>query len=147
MKLRGNIARTHGAAGHAAMPLTALIDVVFLVLIFFLFSSFGFAEAQVLTALSRAGGAVDSLHESTWLRLRRGPADSVEYAVDDGRFSGSTDFTEQVLARRFSEFPAEPTVIIDPQGGVLLQELLDSFALARRAGARQVALRADGDRP
>ena len=143
MTIRRHIADTYRSGASAVMPLTALIDVVFLVLIFFLFSSFDFSEVQVLTSLSRAEGTAVSASESVWLRVRRGPTGQVEYAVDDGPFTSVTATARESISAGLSRSVAPGGVIVDAETGVLLQELLDAFSLARQAGAGSVALRAE----
>jgi biopolymer transport protein ExbD len=120
-----------------------MIDVVFLLLIFFLFGSFDFAERQVIATLARACSSSSVVDHTIWVRLRRGAQGDLEYAVDDGPFTADDAAVGRSIAARCA-LASGAVVVVDAAAGVTLQELLDTFALARQAGATEAALRADG---
>ena len=144
MTFRQRLAQSDEAPVGARVSLAAMIDIVFLLLIFFLFGSFDFAEQQVITALTRDSAAAAAAGDPPiWLRVRPSSG-GLQFAVDGQSFVRADRATE-ALAARCREI-AHPTVVVDVAAGVKLQQLMDTFALARQAGAAKVAFRAEGDR-
>lgn len=143
MTFRQRLAQSDESPAGARISLAAMIDMVFLLLIFFLFGSFDFAEQQVITALTRDSAAATAADPAIWLRVRPSSG-GLQYAVDGQSFVQLDRATEALAAR--CRATAHPTVVVDVAAGVRLQQLMDTFALARQAGAAEVALRAEGDR-
>ncbi|MCP4250309.1 MAG: hypothetical protein GY778_24970 [bacterium] len=143
MTCRQQLAQGDDGPTGTRVSLAAMIDMVFLLLIFFLFGSFDFAEQQVIAVLTRDSAAATVAEPPIWLRVRQSSG-SLEYAVDDQPFA-RPDRATDVLAARCRE-SVNPTVVVEVAAGVKLQQLMDTFALARQAGAAEVALRAEGDR-
>ena len=142
MSVRRRLIQLDDSPAGGRVPLTAMIDVVFLLLIFFLFGSFDFAERQVIATLARASSSSSVVDHTIWVRVRRGAQGDLEYAVDDGLFTTDDAAAGRSIAARCAL--ASGAVVVDAAAGVTLQELLDTCALARQAGATQAALRADG---
>ncbi len=116
----------------ALVSLTPLIDVVFILLVFFMLAS-SFLDWRVIrldapAPATRAGGAEGAL--------------LVEVRSDDLRLAGSVlDLAalQAELAKRFAEDP-ERRVLIRPDAGVSLQRAVAAFDAVSEAGGRNMSL-------
>jgi len=121
----------------AVITLTPLIDVVFILLVFFMLAS-SFMEWRTLElGVARAGGA--SGMKGALL---------VEVGTDHVRLSGREMTSEalvRVLADRFRDDP-DQRVLIKPRAGVALQAAVDLIDRIAAAGGRQVSF-VSGGRP
>jgi biopolymer transport protein ExbD len=128
-----------------ASVLTPMVDIVFLLMIFFLFGSIDFSERQIMAALSQSGPGQTQPGTTIWLRLRPAAGGALEYAVDDAAYLADAEavFAGIDLACRGA---VAPRVIVDPESGVNLQHLVDVMARARQCGA-EVALHAEMEQP
>ena len=131
----------------AATPLMAMVDVVFLLMIFFLFGSAGFSELQLVTALSARGAAPSRRPgETTWLTLRHQGAGEVQYRVNDAGWSSDPASVQQALSAALRRSTSNGRVTVDARPGVSFQELIDALGLGERCGAVTVSLRAEEPR-
>ncbi|MFQ5490097.1 MAG: biopolymer transporter ExbD [Phycisphaerae bacterium] len=147
MTLRRQLARAEQHSPATPVPLTAMIDIVFLLLIFFLFGSFDFAEQQVVAALSGSSSQARAGDDALWLQLARSSDGPVEYAIDAGPWTADPASLTTLLNTRLARSPTPPPVIIDPTSGVTLQDLVDAFGLAKSAGADQIAIHSPDPSP
>jgi biopolymer transport protein ExbD len=99
------------------LSLTSLIDVIFLLLLFFMLSSTftKFAEIEIVNSGSRAG-ALPSLEEPVFVSLK--PDQILVNGVDTG-------FAELTTAIRASAPSERPTVLISVTNAVTSQRLVD----------------------
>lgn len=140
MNLRRQLARAQRESSATPVPLTAMIDIVFLLLIFFLFGSFDFAEQQVIAALSGSGSGSPSAENAVWLQLAHPDNGPLKYAIDAGPWTPDAASVGNLLTTRLGVSSPAPGLIIDTAAGVTLQDLIDAFALARSAGADSIAI-------
>ena len=147
MNLRRQLARAQQESSAKPVPLTAMIDIVFLLLIFFLFGSFDFAEQQVIAALSDSGSESPSAENTIWLQLARPGDGPLEYAIDAGPWTPDAASVGNLLTARLGVTSPAPALIIDTAAGVTLQDLIDAFALARSAGADSIAIHSPTESP
>ena len=147
MNLRRQLARAQRESSAKPVPLTAMIDIVFLLLIFFLFGSFDFAEQQVTAALAGGGSNPTSPKDAVWLQLARPGEGPLEYAIDAGPWTPDAASVGTVLTTRLGVTSPAPALIVDTAAGVTLQDLIDAFALARSAGADHIAIHSRKESP
>jgi biopolymer transport protein ExbD len=131
--------------------MTPLIDVVFLLMIFFLWtSSFDRPEYDLGTELARpaAAGATRSTQtppedfDELIIRLT-GSGEAVQWMVNQ---RAVTDF-DALLAQlqSIAQSGAQPPVIIDPALTVSLSQTVRTFDAARASGFERVMLAVQGD--
>ena len=142
------------------MSITPMIDIVFLLIIFFLFGDANLREQQVIATLAAAGDALPTASPTaTWLAIRLGEGvdDAPEFRVDGGPWQNNVGVVSallsEALAIQRAEYQgsvqaAETTgpilaVVVDPHEGVSLQTLVEAFALCEAAGATTVSVRTD----
>ena len=132
-----------GGAGPVA--LTPMIDVVFLLMIFFLFGTIPLGERQILAAIARASTApaASSGAGPCWVAIRPGEAGGVAYRVDGGAWLTSLTDVEVDLAAALARPDRDGRVTVDAQPGVSFQRVVDVFTVAQRLGATGVSMRAD----
>ncbi len=137
-----------------ATPLMALVDVVFLLMTFFLFATAGLGQQQLVADLSRSGDAAPSPQSRTcWLTIRPTSFSAVGYRVNGGPWLDRASDAQAALADASDAQAAladalekpdmDGTVTIDALPGVAFQSVIDAFALAERGGCRAVALRTE----
>ncbi len=109
----------------ARIGITPLIDVVFILMIFFMLASTFANERQLeLDGRRAAGGGGDTL---------------LLTAAPDRMLLGGRPIAAEDLRARLAAAPDRP-VAVRPSGGASLQRLIDVADLARGAGAARVAL-------
>ena len=130
------------AAGRmrARVSLTSLIDVVFILLVFFMLVS-NFLDWRSLDLAVSAPGATASGEDSS-LRI-------VLHTADDWRIARQAIAPGALSARITGHLAAHPDagIRIEPRSGVPLQAVIDALDQARRAGATDVSLVETGRRP
>ena len=112
-----------------SVSLTPMIDVVFLLLVFFmLVARFGI-ERPVTVTLATGGAA--------W----EGPPRLVEIGAEGMRLNGVAMAMQPMLVElvRLTESGSDP-VVLRPEAGVDLQRLLDVMAVMEAAGFTQLAV-------
>ncbi|MEX5726650.1 biopolymer transport protein ExbD [Rhodovulum iodosum] len=109
--------------------LTPMIDVVFLLLVFFMLAARFGQDAGIELGLAGGGGA--------W----SGPPRLVELTPDESRLNGvAVDMPGLVAGLgRLTDSPADP-IVIRPAPGTDLQRLADVLAALRAAGFSALAL-------
>lgn len=130
------------------LNLTSMIDVIFLLLIFFVFTS-DFREPEKLlpTKLS-AVGAIDAPAEQQerdlgkiTVRVAANPDGSLTWTVDGTRVD-SLAAVEETLAALQEIDPTVP-VVLDPERGVAIESVLDVYDAARRVGLSKIQFAAN----
>ncbi len=130
------------------LNLTSMIDVIFLLLIFFVFTS-DFKEPEKLlpTKLS-AVGLVDAPLEQRerdlgkiTVRVAASPDGALTWTVDGTRVK-SLAAVEETLAALQEIAPTVP-VVLDPERGVAIESVLDVYDAARRVGLSQIQFAAN----
>ncbi len=130
------------------LNLTSMIDVIFLLLIFFVFTS-DFKEPEKLlpTKLS-AVGTVDAPLEQRerdlgkiTVRVAANPDGQLTWTVDGARVE-SLAAVEETLAALQEIDPTVP-VVLDPERGVAIESVLDVYDRARRVGLSKIQFAAN----
>lgn len=130
------------------LNLTSMIDVIFLLLIFFVFTS-DFKEPEKLlpTKLS-AVGLVDAPLEQRerdlgkiTVRVAASPDGALTWTVD-GTCVESLAAVEETLAALQEIDPTVP-VVLDPERGVAIESVLDVYDAARRVGLSKIQFAAN----
>ena len=137
---------SHGRTGALEVKMTPMIDVVFLLLIFFVWtSSFETPEYDLPSALAEvpAGGSEANIDQPP-------PVEAfdeivVKLMVRNGlpviEFGGQRIESFEVLQSRLAEVIAlgvQPPVIIDPESEVTMERTVAAYDAARAAGADRV---------
>lgn len=136
------------------LNLTSMIDVIFLLLIFFVFTS-DFKEPEKLlpTKLSAVGAIVDApppeqeerdLGKIT-VRVAANPDGELTWTVDGARVE-SLAAVEETLAALQEIEPTVP-VVLDPERGVAIESVLDVYDAARRVGLSKIQFAANPETP
>ena len=115
------------------ISLTPLIDVVFILLVFFMLASSFLDWHAVDLKLSGSGSAEASTGESLLVQI----AESGRLRLDGQ--DRSVEQLEAEVSRRLDARPDLP-VVLRPGPGVSLQRTVDVLDLLKRAGAADVAL-------
>ena len=123
------------AAGRmrARVSLTSLIDVVFILLVFFMLVS-NFLDWRSLDLTVSAPGTA-ARGEDSALHI-------VLHAADDWRIGGraiAPGALSAFIARHLATHPGA-SILIEPRNGVALQAAIDALDQARQAGATNAAL-------
>jgi biopolymer transport protein ExbD len=127
-----------------ATPLMSLVDVVFLLMTFFLFGTVGLRQQQLAADLSRPGDSpVVGRSRTCWLTIRPTSPGAVAYRVDGGPWLDRASDVQDLLVDALAKPDADGTVTIDALPGVAFQSVIDAFALAERGGCQSVALKAE----
>jgi len=122
----------------------SLVDVVFLLMTFFLFAAAGLGQQQLVADLTRSGDSSSSSRLRTcWLTIRPTSPRAVAYRVNGGPWNGQAGDVEAALAEALDQPDVDGSVTIDALPGVAFQSVIDAFALAERGGCRSVALRTE----
>lgn len=130
------------------LNLTSMIDVIFLLLIFFVFTS-DFKEPEKLlpTKLS-AVGAVDAPLEQQerdlgkiTVRVAATPDAKLTWTVNGTRVE-SLAAVEETLSALQEIDPTVP-VVLDPERGVAIENVLDVYDRARRVGLSKIQFAAN----
>lgn len=120
-----------------ALPLTALIDVTFLLLLYFLLTStFHEPEQQMMAAVPRAGGRPSILMPIHVTLMATGPAnEGVSYQVNEGEPTAELSTVRAALVEgaRIAADPELP-VIIHADCDVRWQYVAEIFNTASAAG-------------
>jgi|GEM_PF-6281085 len=144
MNFRQRLLRQRADHAEAAIPLTPMIDVVFLLIIFILFGDMGLCERQLVASLAPSGQALTPASSlATWLSIRLATDRAVEYRVNGGQWQAKTDDVSQSLSASLRAGRSDGGVVVDPREGVSLQVVIDAFVLCESAGARRMSLRTD----
>lgn len=116
----------------ALISLTPLVDVVFILLLFFMLAS-SFTELNAITLDTPAAGASTSSVQGALL---------VEVRLDGVRFAGrymSLDKLAAVVAQRVAQHP-QRQVLVQPGAGVNLQRTVRVLDRLTRAGVTHLSL-------
>lgn len=144
MNLYRRLESLHAEDAPGGFPLTPMIDMVFLLIIFLLFGTMGIGERQLVASLQPTGrDPIAADDGAAWLTVRRAEGGAVEYRVNGGAWVGEAGTAEAELRAALSAGPPGRRVAVDPLAGVSMQETVDAFMLCRHAGAEDVALRTD----
>ena len=128
----------------AMMP---MIDVVFLLLIFFLWSSSfqkperELAAPPVLPASTRgtdAEGSPEALDFDEVVIAIVATADSLTYRLNDTELDGFADLVRRV--EKIASLGVDVPVIVDPGGGVSVEQVVRVYDAVRSAGIVEVLL-------
>ena len=124
--------------------MTPLIDVVFLLLIFFVCASVGQVAESLLPTELAAGGGVEAVvadrvetppQPQVWLRIRN-QAGRLSFNLE-GRQCGS--FEELAITmRQLAELSPESPLVLDVGPEVPLELLVDAWDVANRAGFESI---------
>ena len=135
---------------HASVAMTPMIDIVFLLLIFFVCAAAGAVYESVVSTDLAAAGAVastDAPVESEpwkveiWLKLR---SDAARGLIIDMNGTAYTDLDQlERQLRALAEVEATNPVILDVGDGVRWGEVIDLYDRCRRAGLQSVNFAAD----
>jgi biopolymer transport protein ExbD len=137
---------THRGEGGVQLSMTPLIDVVFLLMIFFLWtSSFDRPEFDLETEVARPAqaGARSSTQElpedfdELIIRIR-GEGNQVEWTINTQLVTEFSELIERLTAIAGSG--AQPPVVIDPEAAVSLEQTVRTFDAARGLGFERVML-------
>lgn len=138
------------------VKMTPMIDVVFLLLVFFIWtSSFELPEFDLPGSIAEMpGGGAESASESP-LQVEIFDEIVIRLWIEDGgivrQINGQTVDDDAELRRRISEILAlgvQPPVIVDPDDAVIMQVAIGAYDAARAAGADRVLFTArDSDVP
>ena len=130
------------SAPRAAM-LTSMIDIVFLLMIFFLFGRFRLHEGQLLAGLVRPGQSVASRDEQVvWVTVRR-DGGAVRFAVNDAPPVGNPRSLAARLADTMRDAePGRVRLIVDPQPGSQFEDLMAVWDAGLSLGVSRIGLRA-----
>jgi biopolymer transport protein ExbD len=141
---RGRLAG--GRGGKIQPPLTPMIDVTFLLLLYFILTAnVSPEEGNIPGTLPREAGIAAQQEvplkpvRITLLPMGR-TSDAVQYALADEGISlqSPTQLYERLLARREALGTDEIPVIIDPRGGVRWKFVLEAYNQAVRAKYKNV---------
>ncbi len=135
---------------HSSVAMTPMIDIVFLLLIFFVCAAAGAVHESVLSTDLAAAGAVASTDTpperepwkfEIWLKLNRD--DTQGLTIDmNGTVYSDLDQLERQL-QLLAEVEATNPVILDVGDGVRWGEVIDLYDRCRRAGLQSVNFAAD----
>lgn len=126
----------------AELNMTSMIDVIFLLLVFFVFTA-NFDELEKLLPmnLSLAGSTptgqktnVPERAEEVRIKIRR-DANRGLFWVVDGDDCSTAETLGQILRRRLA---AQPTVVVSPDGDVPMESVLDVYDLCRQNGLTRI---------
>ncbi|MCH8250962.1 MAG: biopolymer transporter ExbD [Planctomycetes bacterium] len=144
MTIRRRLLRLSEGAVDARTPLMAMIDVVFLLMIFFLFDFDAIREQQLVAALERPSATRSvAARSACWLTLRQEPDGGIGFRVDDGRWLRREKDLHTALQMSLARGGSSGTLIVDALEGVAFQEVIDALALGERCGAITTTLRVD----
>lgn len=124
--------RTRAAARRRAISLTPLIDVVFILLVFFMLAS-SFLDWRHISLQTPAGPAAGTSMTGALL---------VEVRPDGVRLAGETLALESLVERVAARLADDPSrrVLIAPADGVSLQRAIDVLDRLSAAGATDISL-------
>ncbi|MGI6402119.1 MAG: ExbD/TolR family protein [Thermoguttaceae bacterium] len=133
-----------GANEPPELNLTSMIDVIFLLLIFFVCTSdFKEPEKTLPTNLASSGAIVSERapQEERDLgkivaRILVGPSRRVEYAVDGKRVASLADV--EALLSALQEIDPNVPVVVAPERNVPIESVLDVYDCARRVGLGKI---------
>ncbi len=128
--------------GVAAAALTPMIDVVFLLMIFFLFGTIPLGERQILAAIAAAPAASPAAAGGPCRVVLRTDG-GLRYQVDGGAWVESFATLEGQIADRLRHPDCDGYVTVDAQAGVAFQHVVDVFSAAQRCGALGVSMKSD----
>ncbi len=141
MTLRRRMLQEACAPVDVRTSLMAMVDVVFLLMIFFLFGFGPIREQQLVAALTGDQLArAPTPGRTTWLSLRTVQANALEYRVDGGEWTPQVVRARAELTVALASPGADGTVTVDPMAGVSFQAVVDAFALGEHCGAASAAL-------
>ncbi|MBU0967068.1 MAG: biopolymer transporter ExbD [Proteobacteria bacterium] len=115
------------------VPLTSLIDMVFLLLIYFLLTTNFMVEEGIAVKLPKANAAA----------LQNDEVITVAVSPDGRFFIGTDEFTEEALARQLQELIAANSnrlVVVKADRTVQLDRAVIALDLAKAAGAERLSL-------
>lgn len=120
----------------ALVSLTPLIDVVFILLVFFMLASNLLDWRELEVATPAAARSAPALEGAMLVELR------ADGSVRLGGGTVSMDILEQRVAERIARKP-DQRLVVKPQAGVALQTTIDVLEQLSRLGAKDVALLRD----
>ena len=124
--------------------MTPLIDVVFLLLIFFVCASVGqVAESLLPTELAETGGVKATVAQAAelpppaqvWLRIRN-RAEQLSFDLE-GRHCGTFEELANTM-RQLAQLSPESPLVLDVGPDVPLEALVDAWDVANRAGFQSI---------
>lgn len=123
--------------------MTPLIDVVFLLLIFFVCASVGqVAESLLPTELDTGAVAAmnpanpDPVKSKIWVYLKREPSGAVSLRVEQRQCASFGELSESL--NELAEITPESPVILDIGPQVPLEALVDTWDICNRAGFQSI---------
>ena len=135
----------HGgrSAASRSAVLTSMIDIVFLLMIFFLFGRFRLHEGQLLAGLVRPGQTVAARDEQViWVTVRRG-AGAAEFTVNDAPPVADARSLAARLADTMRDAgPGRVRLIVDPQPGSQFEDLMTVWDAGLSLGISRIGLHA-----
>ncbi|MCJ7600877.1 MAG: biopolymer transporter ExbD [Desulfobulbaceae bacterium] len=126
------------ARSQVQAPLTSLIDMVFLLLIYFLLTTNFMVEEGIAVKLPQARAAVPQTDEVI----------TVNVSPDGRFFIGASEFTEDPLFGRLQELLARSSnrlVVVKADRTVVLDRAVKVLDLAKAAGAERLSLATEKD--
>lgn len=123
--------------------MTPLIDVVFLLLIFFVCASVGQVAESLLPTQLDTGAVASVVAAETepsatkiWVYLEQVEVGSLSLRVESSECSGFADL--EATLRELAELTAESPVILDIGPNVPLEALVDTWDICNRAGFQSI---------
>ncbi len=133
------------------MSMTPMIDVVFLLLIFFVCASLGQIPEAVLPTELAAGAveAADPLERENprdeyWLYLKQSDDGRIVYEINNARFD-RVEVLEKTL-NLLAELASQDPLVLDIAGEVPIGDMIHVYDAARRAGFESIHFAADPDK-
>ena len=130
------------------LNLTSMIDVIFLLLIFFVCtSSFDEPEKNLPTKLATQGPAQERQRpqeerdlEDIVVQINADPSTGVQYAIDGKNYASLSEVEETLDALR--EIDPNSPVVLDPDNSVPIENVLDVYDASRRVGLGKISFTA-----
>ncbi|MBX3438582.1 MAG: biopolymer transporter ExbD [Planctomycetaceae bacterium] len=131
--------------------MTPMIDVVFLLLVFFMCAAAGQVRESVLPTEMTAAGSVESSdpvdrdpwNDEVWLALHRDASGRTLVGMNQRRFSEIAELAGPL--HTLADLSREIPVILDVDAQVPMQDVISVYDLCRAAGFESVNFAADAD--
>lgn len=134
MQLNDNTASSPVRTRRSLISLTPLIDVVFILLVFFMLAS-SFSTEQVIDILAPAGTESAPADRAGAALVRLSPDGGLDL---NGEPLSRADLAQRVAAWSVSERPRQ--YLLQPDPGVTAQQVVTAMDLLKSSGAEQVSL-------
>lgn len=141
---------SHRDEARESMAMTPMIDVVFLLLIFFVCASIGQIRELILATRLAAGGIAPAETlpppeapppQQYWLYLKHAPGGRTVYEINNARFENAAALAQALSA--LAEWAAADPLILDIEPDVPAGDMIRVYDTARRAGFQSIQFAAD----